>query len=570
MLWRIGEPVKARLFEHVAASRSFYPFDVGLPEPDLPGMGDAVRVALLHLKDRIAVFGDYDCDGVCSALILSRALERLGADAIVRLPTRREGFGIKPFHVKELAERGAKLIITADNGTQAVEAVAAARSLGVSVVVTDHHEPKGALPDCPVVNPKLGGGYPWYCGAGVAWLFASALLKAKGLPAPVDLLYLVSLATVVDVAPLTGPNWALARKGLELMRSDPSPGIRALMSSAGTSHLGGRSMAWQLGPRLNAPGRVDDPTLAFRLLASEDCSEAEALAAELSRLNRERQELVDFVVEDCLAKHTGGTLFPVFVGDYPRGVVGVAAGKLTELLRLPVLVGSRDGNVVHASGRSVGSFDILSALSEVTVPIQFGGHRAACGATFDLELLPVLRRELSDAARRLLKPEDTLAALDVDGVITRVPTPGEVEELDLLEPFGEQNPEPVFAVRGRAVPLRSGEGWQLIEVGGLKMFVPEGTLQGEETVYAAVNLYLDEWNGEVSVKAAPLDIKKAVCTRDGLRKAYRLWRSGLPVPGYAERIFRELGIPRTGPVRPTNLYLSKTYLEIGIERGMEI
>ncbi|MDN5375354.1 MAG: single-stranded-DNA-specific exonuclease [Thermacetogenium sp.] len=568
MLWRVGKPVRGRLFEHVAVPRSFYPLDAGLPEPELPGIDDAVRTVLSHLDGRMAVFGDYDCDGICSALILSRALERLGADVFVRLPTRREGFGMKPLHVQELAARGAKLIITADNGTQAIEAIEVAHSLNVSVVVTDHHEPGDILPDCPIVNPKLGGGYRWYAGAGVAWLFASALFKAKGLPAPVDLLDLVCLATVVDVAPLTGPNWALARKGLELMRSKPSLGVQALMSSAGISHLGGHSITWQLGPRLNAPGRVDDPMPAYRLLATKDASEANKLADELSSVNRVRQELVEMIVEDCLAKHKGDTFFPVFAGDYPRGVVGVAAGRLAEILRLPVLVGSCDEQgVVRASGRTIGSFDILSALAEVKTPIQFGGHRAACGATFDRRDLPVLRSELSIIAHNRLKREDTAPIINIDGLVTRVPTPEEVEELDLLEPFGEQNPEPVFALHGKAVPLNSGENWQLIGMQGVKMFVPPGTLQGEETLYAAVSFYLNEWNGCVTVMARPHDIRKVACTRAGLRHIFKLWRSGRPVPEYAEKIFTELGIPRTGAVSQKDLYQSRTFMEIGIEGG---
>jgi single-stranded-DNA-specific exonuclease len=289
-MWSINKPVQGRLFEHIASLRSFQPQST-LPEPDnLPGLDDAVNIVLSHLNKRIAVFGDYDCDGICSALILQRILEKLGADAFVRLPTREEGFGMKPLHVQELAAKGASLIITADNGTQAVEAVKVAHSLGIDVVVTDHHEPGNTLPDCPVVNPKLGDGYQWYAGAGVAWLFGVALCKAKGLPPMQNLLDLVSLATVVDVAPLIGPNWALSKKGLEFMRTAPSPGINALISCSKITRLGGRSLGWQLGPRLNSPGRMGDPMPAYRLLETEDISEAETLAEKLSKMNRERQK----------------------------------------------------------------------------------------------------------------------------------------------------------------------------------------------------------------------------------------------------------------------------------------
>jgi single-stranded-DNA-specific exonuclease len=561
-VWLVKNAEPGTLLEQAMRARGLSRADLSPPLPDpasLPGAAEAARVLLEAARAgrKIAVFGDYDCDGVCGAFVLEEVLRRAGADVFVRLPRRDEGYGLRPRQVAELAARGAEMIVTADNGIAALEAARAARELGLELVVTDHHEPGRELPPCrALADPKADpgpGGFRDYCGAGVAWLVAAALCGLAGLPRPDDLLDLAALATVVDVAPITGPNRALARRGLELMRRRMRPGLKALAEAAGVSRVGGRAMMWQLGPRINAAGRMGDPALALGLLRAESPSGAESLARELDRLNRERQALVEAVAQECLAAYDG-SWFPVFVGPWPRGVVGVAAGRLAEALRRPVLVGSEEGGLVRASGRTVGEFDLLAALEEARescgAPERFGGHRAACGAEFAAAVLPRLREALDRAARKRLRPEDVAEILEVDGVIRSAPSVGEIAELDLLEPFGAGNPEPAFALAGRAESVRRGEGWQLVCVKGLKFFVPPEFPAAEgRPLHAAVVPYVEEWNGRVSAVARALDVRAFSLTRKRLAEAWAAWRAGREVPEPAERVFRELGLPREGGYR---------------------
>jgi single-stranded-DNA-specific exonuclease len=575
-VWRVKNTEPGTLLEQAMRARGLSRADLAPPLPDpasLPGAAEAARVLLEAARAgrRVAVFGDYDCDGVCGAFVLEEVLRRAGADVFVRLPRRDEGYGLRPGQVAELAARGAELIVTVDNGVAALEAARAAWEVGLELGVTDHHEPGRELPPCRVlVDPKADpgpGGFRDYCGAGVAWLVAAALCGLAGLPRPDDLLDLVALATVVDVAPITGPNRALARRGLELMREGMRPGLMVLAEAAGVSRAGGWAMMWQLGPRINAAGRMADPAAALDLLRARSRGEAEPLARGLDRANRERQAAVEAAVQECLAAYDG-SWFPVFVGSWPRGVVGVAAGRLAEALRRPVLVGSEEAGAVRASGRTVGEFDLLAALEECRracgLPERFGGHRKACGAEFSAADAPRLREVLGRIARERLRPEDAAEVVDVDGVLRSAPSAGEVAELDLLEPYGAENPEPAFALAGRVESVRRGEGWQLVAVKGLKFFVPPEFPAAEgRPLHAVVVPVLDEWNGAVSVAARAVDVRGFTLTRERLAEAYAAWRAGGRVSGPAERVFWELGLRRGGANPKRDLLESATFRRYG-------
>ncbi|MGB9846676.1 MAG: DHH family phosphoesterase, partial [Desulfotomaculales bacterium] len=255
----------------------------------LPGsFPSALRFAqAIRNREKIAVFGDYDCDGVCAAAVIALFLKSFGLDPVVRLPTREEGYGMRPEQAKELAERGASLIVTVDNGIAAVEAIRTAKELGVEVIVTDHHEPPEALPPTPfLVNPKLvKKGFTEYSGAGVAYLFCCEAAKLLNRPEPSELLDLVALATVVDACPIAKENHALSRKGLLQMRKKLRPGISALAEVSRAKKLGGYALAWQIGPRVNAAGRMADPALAYRLITAKSANEALSAARDIDRLN---------------------------------------------------------------------------------------------------------------------------------------------------------------------------------------------------------------------------------------------------------------------------------------------
>ncbi|MGB9793176.1 MAG: single-stranded-DNA-specific exonuclease RecJ, partial [Thermacetogeniaceae bacterium] len=248
----------------------------------IPGMkGVAHRLVRSILrKEKVLVFGDYDCDGICAAYIMCDFLNRYGARAAVKFPLRREGYGIRGSHVYQAWEKGYDLVVTVDNGISAVEAAEMARFLGIDLVITDHHEAGTSLPQALITDPKLPSSisYREYSGAGVAYKTCCAVCELLGIDYPQEYLDLVSLATVVDVCPLTGENFVLAREGMLRMRKSPRLGIAALLNVAGVSRITGEVMSWVLGPRINAAGRWDDPMLAYRLIATNSKAEAERLA----------------------------------------------------------------------------------------------------------------------------------------------------------------------------------------------------------------------------------------------------------------------------------------------------
>ena len=316
---------KYRLLEGVLAARGLsmdlLSDDQQLPSPfSLPGMEQvARRLARAANKEKVFIFGDYDCDGICSTLIMTRFLERCGAEVKPFLPSRQDdGYGITSHHVRRAVDEGFDLIVTVDNGISAFDAVSAAHNLGIDLLITDHHEPQGKLPDAPVVNPKLPGSqcYREYSGTGVAYFTCCAAAELLNQPYPDDYLDLVSLATVVDVCPLTGENLLLARRGLLQMRKKMRPGLQALLNG-NNYKITGRIMGWILGPHINAAGRFDDPHLAYKLLSAMTLEEAEPIARELKRINAERKNAVEIIKQECISKYDGSH-FPCLL--HPNGM----------------------------------------------------------------------------------------------------------------------------------------------------------------------------------------------------------------------------------------------------------
>jgi len=572
-VWRLPKTdPNLPLLEQVRVSRGVVLEDAAKADPfSIPGMEEVVSRVLSAVSagSRVAVFGDYDCDGICGTAVLVEALRTFGIEPLVRLPRREEGYGIQPEQVRELAGQGAEMIITVDNGITALEAVEAAKELGVSIVVTDHHEPKDRLPDCPAANPKLNGsGYRDYCGASVAYLLACALSRAVGRPEPEHLLELVSLATVADVCPVTGPNYHMSRRGLLQMRSDPRPGIKQLAEVSGTRRIDGSSLGWQIVPRINVAGRMGDPACAYDLLTAESTGTAAGIAEHLNRLNRERQELVKAAFEECLEKYDG-SYFPVFVIGYHHGIAGIAAGRVAEAVKRPVIVGSNSGGVVTASGRSVGKFNLLGALDECQrrtgLLERYGGHRQAAGLSFAARDLEKIQAALDQIARAGLTLEDITEWVELDGVIKRPLSLDEVRELDILEPCGFENQTPVFALAGPARVLREGEGWKKLSVYNLSFFVPSGLPVADgQMIHAAVTPYIDAYQGTERIAAKAVDVRTHSVTRDVLARAYAAWRQGRRVSEREEKIFGELGLRRNGQNPFVELLKSETFRRYGV------
>ncbi len=466
----------ARGYHAASAARSFLnPSFEDLHDPFLMlGMtGALARLrAACTCGEKILLYGDYDVDGTISVVILKKAIELAGGGAEFYIPHRvRDGYGMRTEVIDAAAGNGVQLIVSLDTGIRAAEAVRRARELGIDVIVTDHHVPDSEIPPaCAVLNPKQPGcAYPYkdLCGAGVAFKLVQALLGTLNWPAGRLRRVLesftrpVAVATIADVVPLTGENRALVKFGLEGLRSVRSPGLRALLSTAGFADGNAPSagqVAFRVAPRLNAAGRMADARDIVNLLLTEDEEEARRLAGRLDELNRERQgaedEIVRAIMAACLEKPVGDADYAlVFSGSgWHRGVIGIVANRIVERFHRPVIVLSEDPDegVAHGSGRSIAGFDLLSALEAMSdLFLRFGGHRQAAGLALPCGRIGEFRERLNACAAARLTPGDLEPEIDIDAHLDFSEVSGAaVAEVLSLAPFGCGNPTPVFGARG--------------------------------------------------------------------------------------------------------------------------
>jgi single-stranded-DNA-specific exonuclease len=433
----------------------------------LTDLGTAVDrlLAAVDRKERIAVHGDYDVDGVTSTVMLRRMLELIGADVVHFLPERmRDGYGLQPAAVDRLHALGARVIVSVDCGIRAGEAAQRARELGLDLIITDHHEPDGmALPAAlAVINPKRHDcHYPdkHLAGVGVALKLVQALCtrtdRTKYLPAFVKI---AAIGTVADVVPLVGENRIIAKLGLDrLSRKPHTVGLRALLDSAGLlgKALDSFHVSFVLAPRINAAGRMSTPDIAARLLLAVDegmADEARALATQLEDENTRRQAEEATIVADARKiietdPDVGAHNVLVVGGDgWHRGVIGIVASKLVETFHKPAIVLSFDGDEVHGSCRSIPAFDMLAGLESCAdLFVKFGGHRQAAGLTMEKGRVAEFRARINRWADERLEPDDLIPRLRVDAELPLAGIEsGVVEGLDALAPFGLGNPRPVF------------------------------------------------------------------------------------------------------------------------------
>ncbi len=493
------------------------------PASAFAGLDAAVATILRHAADgsRITVHGDYDVDGVSATAILVRALRSIGADVDWYLPSRSEdGYGLSVATVERLHERGTRLLVTADCGITSVDEVALARSLGMDVVVTDHHSPRadGALPEAPIVHPAVCE-YPCVdlCAGGVAHKLAGALLEGAGHDADIALadLDLVALATVADCVPLRGENRRLVRMGLMALARTEKPGLRALMRVAqlDPSRVDARAVGFRLAPRLNAAGRLARADAALELLLTHDAQRAEEIAVELDRANAERRFEETRILHEAEAQVAELGDQPAYVlwGEtWHPGVIGIVASRIAERHHRPALLVALRGEEGTGSGRSIPAFDLLGGLDACAdYLLRHGGHRAAAGCTVTREALPALREAFAGHAAAVLRAEDLVPTERVDAVVS-----GDelglalAEELERLAPFGTGNPSVSLLVpAARLVDARPiGEGKHVrftVEAGGVRAgavafgmgALPEGADQGR--LHATFTLELNEYRGAV-------------------------------------------------------------------------
>ena len=442
--------------------------------PDMPAAVERLAASAAESR-RVAVVGDYDVDGVSATALLSAVFRACGLEVEPILPHRmRDGYGFQPSHVRRAVDAGCELVVTADCGSTSFEAVAEAVDAGLGVIVTDHHEPGGALASGALhVNPKRPDSeYPFgeLSGAGIALKLALALAAHVGRAIdPVKLLRIACLGTIADVVPLVGENRVIAALGLEGLAHTTSPGLRALASISRTKPpYTATDIGFRLGPRINAAGRMASPEPALELLLTRDQTRAGELAAELDRLNRERRLAEALALDQARKAVTDreGELPPILVAwssEWHRGVVGIAAGRLAREFHRPSILLADQGGTATGSGRSVRGISLHGFLKGWSDDFErFGGHAQAIGMTVETDRLPDLVARWEESARAdwdpaLLIPRYRYdAELRVDQVDMNLLT-----SLSKLEPCGASNPTPLFRLGpvGLARPVRQfGEG----------------------------------------------------------------------------------------------------------------
>jgi single-stranded-DNA-specific exonuclease len=505
----------------------------------LPDMDKAIERLARSVRKRETIFihGDYDVDGICSVALLTRTVRDLGGVAVPFIPNRmRDGYDLGDAGVAAARSAGAQVVVTCDCGTNAVEAVAKLCGDGADVIVTDHHLPSGALPDClAVLNPRRAdSGYPDRDLAAVGVTFKLALALTRAFEGNVNrvwgMLDLVALATVADVAPLRGENRVLVQRGLRLMKETRNAGLAALIRSSGLEGkpiTAGR-VGFILAPRLNAAGRIGDAMRGVELLLAADAREANVIARELEELNQRRQEVDRRTLDEARAEVASldldSTIGVVLARDgWHPGVIGIVASRLVEEFGRPTVLVALDGEVGKGSGRSIPPFDLHSALTECRdLLLRYGGHRAAAGVTVARDRIPEFAERFNEIASRELSHGDLAGDVRVD---LELPVAEATEALETLlryfEPFGVGNPSPLFLSRnvrlagapraiGRdGVKLALDAGGRTLPAIGWGMAERIGELTQMDAFDVVYRLERDEFRGVTTLQSRLVDLAPA-------------------------------------------------------------
>ncbi len=502
----------------------------------LPDMEKAVaRVYRALLSgESIAIYGDFDADGVCGTALLTDGLSRLGSMSIPYIPHRiREGYGLNTASLENLSQQGVSLVITVDCGISDLSEVEYARTKGLDLIITDHHSVSQGLPRAlAVVNPKRADSaypFPGLAGVGVAFKLLQALFLNIGRGEVLeDMFDLVAIGTVADMVPLVGENRYLVKRGLKALSNTRRCGLREMLRIAGlkSKALDSHHISWVIAPRLNAPGRLDDAVASYRLLVTDSPEEAQQMAHELEVTNAERQRLTsEFFARAKEELSAGGVDTPfLMVGgeDYPPGVAGLIAGKLVEEFYRPAAVLEVGQDATRGSARSIPEFDMVAALAECSeVLLRFGGHPMAAGFALQNENLSRFQQCLVDLAASQLSTVDLQPSLTVEVDVPLSAINGEVFKLvERFAPFGTGNPVPVFLSRNvqvadcravgngaRHLKLKLSQGGIVWPGIGFDL----GHLAAEVTpeIDITYSLTVDRWNGEDTLALSVLDFAPA-------------------------------------------------------------
>ncbi len=547
-------------------AHSFLDCDSSMPDPyamtDMALAAGRVAVAL-DRGEKIAVFGDYDVDGITATCLLTDYLRSLGADCVPYIPGRlEEGYGLNPIAIHQLHGEGVKLIVTVDCGITAVDEAELCAQLGIDLVITDHHECKEQLPRAiAVVDPhRPDGGYPHkdLSGVGIAFKLASALCGSQEeiLRRYADM---VCLGTVADVMPLRGENRRFVREGLQAMGTNPRPGIAALMKEGGCEgkEVSAASVGYVLAPRINAAGRMGQIQVAVDLFLTKDPSEARAAAKTLCELNRQRQAVESDIYKQAVEMLPQGTAPEAIVlaeESWHQGVVGIVASRMAEEYCCPTFLICLDGDHGKASSRSYGGFNLFCALSSLSPLLEsYGGHELAAGFTISRSQIPAFREQICALARDYYSDDAPRTVLEADCVVPpELLTLSNVNALGAIEPCGNGCPKPTLVMEqmtierlgtvgnGRHTRLRLRSGPYAFN-GIFFSSTPESAsiCQGD-FVDVAFSPQINEYRGERSVQLHILDIRpscKAACHVE--TAAYRAFLSGTVTGAQAAQLLPE-------------------------------
>jgi single-stranded-DNA-specific exonuclease len=497
---------------------------------DMANAVNIIKTAVKN-KDRIMVFGDYDVDGITALSLLKNTLQKMGADVLHYLPHRiKEGYGLNKNILHLAKERGIRLLITVDCGTNSHEQIKELKKHNIEVIITDHHESSSYVPliASAVINPKLkDSGYKYrdLAGVGVAYKLCQAITSKKLF----DELDLVTLGTIADVVPLTGENRIIVKEGLSRLSSTNRPGIKALIETSRIKkdkRITPEFVSFILGPRINASGRMDTADISLDLLMSAEDDKAGELANIIEAHNRQRQKIEGKILEeaeDLIDREVNFKEQKIIViakEGWHQGVLGIVASKLADRFYRPTILISETSGLCKGSGRSIKNFHLFDALMECSEFLEtFGGHSHATGLVIEKDKIGNFRDHINRLAKETLHIEDLLPSWDIDMELAFTDLNEElIGEFESLEPFGTGNPEPVFYARDLKL---KGEP-QVLSRDTIKFWVTDGTITHQaigfrmsglkdslvqsDSFGLVYSLKLDSWNGEESIILEVKDI----------------------------------------------------------------
>jgi len=499
----------------------------------LPGMHEAVArlYRALLSREKIAIYGDFDTDGITATALLVQGLSMLDCEAVPYIPDRiNEGYGLKSTALETLQKQGVSLVVTVDCGITAASEIKKAGRMGLDIIVTDHHVPPDDIPSAAaVIDPKLPDSEyptPELAGVGVAMKLLEALFSGLGKVDQLEKVTdLVALGTVADMVPLLGENRYLVKQGLRLLSNSPRLGVQEIINQSGldAANISSTSISWTIAPRLNAAGRIGDAMNSYRLLMTDSIDEARQLAGWLEQKNLERQKLTSRALERAREQVKMQVDQPLLMASdpgFPAGIIGLVAGRLVEEYYKPVIVVRTGDRYCGGSSRSIPEFNMIEALNRCShLLTRFGGHSRAAGLSLYTRDLPLLKQALLEIAADELEGVDLRPKIDIDAETTLPDLGGDTySTIQKMAPFGQGNPLPTFLSRGVEVITSSTMG---SDNSHLRIKVKQGSMlfdgvgfglgnyidELSNSINIVYNLEMDHWNGQSKLRLNILDFE---------------------------------------------------------------